>query len=87
MKQICKIFIIGHFAQLFILFFHKIGERVFRPWYVRVFSLFWFKSDYYCFKEWGCKDNFTIEFELLAMSLNKNMIHFSQFVVISFWDV
>ena len=86
-QKVSETFIIGHFVQLFILFLHELNKRGFCPGYVRIFTLPRFKSDDYRFEKLGSKDNLSIEFKLLSMSLNKNMIHFSQFVIVCSGDI
>ncbi len=46
-QKVSETFIIGHFAQLFILFLHELNKRGFCPGYVRIFTLPRFKSDDY----------------------------------------
>jgi hypothetical protein len=64
-----------------------LNKRGFCPRYGSIFALLCFESNNYWLEKLVGKDNFSIEFKLLSMSLNKNMIHFSQFVIVCSGDI
>ena len=79
--------IILHFCYLFKLFLQVVDKSALSSGDVGVFALFGLKRDNDWLEKLCIENNFSIEFELFAMGLDEDVIHFCQFVVVCFGDV